>query len=294
MNVLHFHANEKKLRLNLYLNENVPQIIHGDKLRLNQILYNLVVNAIKTTETGNINLTIENLNESREFVQLKFMIEDTSNGIPSDKIDAIFETFALIREKGIMREGIDVGLPIAKNLIEQQGGKINVISEIGKGSTFYFDLLFEIGEEAFSESLKAKANATLNKGPIKLLLVEDHLMNQVVAIKTLEKNWGNIEIILANDGQEAIQLLEKIDVDIILMDIQMPKMNGYETTSYIRRKLAPKKASLPIIAMTAHAHVAQGEKYKEYGMDDCIIKPFEPKELFRKITEHTFNHKILA
>ena len=268
--------------------------MNGDKVRLNQILYNIVLNGIKFTENGGVNILVENQNQSNDFVQLKFTISDTGIGIPSDKIDAIFETFTLIREQGMTQDGKGLGLPIAKTLVEQQGGKIGVHSVMGQGSQFHFDLLFEVGEEVFPEPIQAKSAATLDKGAIRVLLVEDHKMNQLVAVKTLEKHWSNIEIFIANDGKEAVTLLQHTTVDIILMDIQMPNMNGYETTAYIRHKMPPKIAEIPILAMTAHAHVAKNERFREHGMDDCIIKPFEPKELFRKITEYTFKYKVLA
>ncbi len=296
LNVIQFKAGEKNLQLLLQIKEGVPRIVHGDKQRLNQILYNLALNGIKFTESGGITIDIENLNESNDFVQLKFTVKDTGIGIPSDKIDAIFETFTLIREQGIEQEGKGLGLPIAKNLVEQQGGKIGVKSEVGKGSEFFFDLLFEIGEEVFPEPIQAKSAATLDKGAIRVLLVEDHKMNQLVAIKSLEKYWSTsaIEITVANDGREAINILAKNDFDIILMDIQMPNMNGYEATAHIRHKMPPKKAEIPILAMTAHAHVAKNEKFRDHGMDDCILKPFEPKELFEKITEYTFKYRVLT
>jgi len=296
LNVIQFKAGEKNLQLLLRIKDGVPRIVHGDKLRLNQILYNLALNGIKFTEKGGITIDIENLNESNDFVHLKFTIKDTGIGIPLDKIDAIFETFTLIREQGIEQEGKGLGLPIAKNLVEQQGGKIGVNSEVGKGSEFYFDLLFEIGEEVFPEPIQAKSAATLDGGAIRVLLVEDHKMNQLVAVKSLEKYWSNtsIEITVANDGREAINILTAKDFDIILMDIQMPNMNGYEATAHIRHKMPPKKAEIPILAMTAHAHVAKNEKFRDHGMDDCILKPFEPKELFKKITEYTFKYRVLA
>ena len=294
LNVIQYKAGEKNLQLLLQIKEGVPRIVQGDKQRLNQILYNLVLNGIKFTEKGGITIDIENLNESNDFVQLKFTIKDTGIGIPSDKIDAIFETFTLIREQGIEQEGIGLGLPIAKNLVEQQGGKIGVISEFGQGSEFYFDLLFEIGEQVFPEPIQAKSAATLDKGAIRVLLVEDHKMNQLVAVKSLERHWSAIEVTVANDGREAVKILAEKDFDIILMDIQMPNMNGYEATAHIRHKMPPKKAEIPILAMTAHAHVAKNEKFRDYGMDDCILKPFEPKDLFQKITEYTFKYKVLS
>ena len=294
MNLIQYKAGAKKLSLSLEMAASVPRIVNGDKVRLNQILYNLALNAIKYTREGSVKVYVENLNQSNDFVQLNFVVSDTGVGIPSDKIDAIFETFTLIREKGKIQEGTGLGLPIAKNLVEQQGGKIGVSSKLGKGSKFYFDLLFEIGEEKFSEHNFAESTAISDEQELKVLLVEDHKMNQLVAIKTLEKYWKNIEILVANDGKECIAILAENEVDIILMDIKMPNMNGYDATAYIRHKMPPKKAEIPILAMTAHAHVAKNEKFRDYGMDDCIIKPFEPKDLFNKITEYTFKYKELV
>ena len=123
---------------------------------------------------------------------------------------------------------------------------------------------------------------------INLLLVEDHKMNQLVACKTLEKQWKSIKITIANNGQEAIDILkEKKDFDIILMDIQMPILDGYETTQYIRNEMPSEIAKIPILAMTAHAHIAKDDKFKEYGMDDYVLKPFEPKQLFEKIAHYS-------
>ena len=294
MNLIQYKAGAKKVSLSLEMAASVPRIVNGDKVRLKQILYNLALNAIKYTREGSVKVYVENLNQSNDFVQLNFVVSDTGVGIPSDKIDAIFETFTLIREKGKIQEGTGLGLPIAKNLVEQQGGKIGVSSKLGKGSKFYFDLLFEIGEEKFSEHNFAESTAISDEQELKVLLVEDHKMNQLVAIKTLEKYWKNIEILVANDGKECIAILAENEVDIILMDIKMPNMNGYDATAYIRHKMPPKKAEIPILAMTAHAHVAKNEKFRDYGMDDCIIKPFEPKDLFNKITEYTFKYKELV
>jgi CheY-like chemotaxis protein len=120
-------------------------------------------------------------------------------------------------------------------------------------------------------------------------LVEDHKLNQIVARKTLEKEFSNVVVTIADNGQIAVDKLRENDYDLILMDIQMPVMDGYEATKYIREKMSPEKANITIFAMTAHAHMAQDEKFKEYGMDDCVLKPFEPKQLFAKIAYYINN-----
>ena len=119
-----------------------------------------------------------------------------------------------------------------------------------------------------------------------LLLVEDHKMNQLVARKTLERKWENIQLTIAENGQEAVDLLRSRNFDLVLMDIQMPVMDGYEATKCIREEFPPHKANMPILAMTAHAHISKDEKFKEYGMDDYVLKPFEPEDLFRKIAKY--------
>lgn len=291
VNVMQYKINEKDLSFKLEIEPSVPKIIIGDKLRLNQILYNLVGNAVKFTDSGYVRVRVLNLSETEANVHLKFEVEDSGIGIPSDKLEAIFETFTRIRQKDRLYEGTGLGLSIAKNLVLQQGGKIGATSEIGEGATFYFDLIFEKGDAKNIEDNKDNGQNDQDAFDpdlsLRLLLVEDHKMNQLVARKTLERQWENIDITIANHGKEAVDILEKETFDIILMDIQMPIMDGYETTVHIRNEMRPEVAKIPILAMTAHAHISKDEKFKEYGMDDYVLKPFEPKQLFQKITQYT-------
>ncbi len=289
VNVMQYKINEKDLSFELEVDPEVPKVLVGDKLRLNQILYNLVGNAVKFTDEGFVKVRVSKLSQEGKAMKLRFEVEDSGIGIPSDKVDAVFESFTRIRTKERLFEGTGLGLSIAKNLVTQQDGNIGLTSELGKGSIFYFELLFEPGEasriqDGIAESTPANIKEDLE---INLLLVEDHKMNQLVARKTLERQWEKIKITIANNGKEAVDILENQTFDIILMDIQMPIMDGYETTQYIRKNMPEEVAKIPILAMTAHAHISKDEKFKEYGMDDFVLKPFEPNQLFEKITKYT-------
>ena len=296
MNVMRYKVKEKALKFELVKTDDVPSYIKGDKLRLNQVLYNLVGNAIKFTDHGQVRIYVETLSESSNSVMIKFTVEDSGIGIPEDKVEAIFESFTRVRTKERIYEGTGLGLSIAKNLVEQQGGKIGVESILGEGSKFFFDMIFEIGDEIAANSQEDKEEQIeLNeKRALKLLLVEDHKMNQLVARKTLQKQWADIDITIADNGQIAIEKLKNDRFDIILMDISMPIMDGYEATQYIRNHMPPEVANMPILAMTAHAHVSKDGKYLEYGMDDFVLKPFDPQQLFQKIVKYVNKNNITS
>ncbi len=287
-NVMQYKAQEKDIYLQINIAPDVPRFVSGDKLRLNQVLYNLVGNAIKFTDHGHVKIFIEKLYDIGASVQLKFSVEDTGIGISEDKIEAIFETFTRILRKDRVYEGTGLGLSISKNLVEQQGGKIGATSVEGQGSKFFFDFIFEMadGLNAVGKLPQEPIFELPAAAKFRLLLVEDHKMNQLVARKTLERKWANIDLTIADDGQVAVNLLKENTYDIVLMDIQMPVMDGYEATKIIRETFPPDRANMIILAMTAHAHVAKDGKYKEYGMDDFVLKPFEPDDLFQKISKY--------
>lgn len=283
LSVMQYKVFEKDLDFQLDINPLIPKYLVGDKLRLNQILYNLVGNAIKFTDNGLIRIEVLELNNSNGSWHIQFMVQDSGIGIPGDKIGVIFETFTRIRSKERIYEGTGLGLSIAKNLVEYQGGKIWVESTVGEGSKFYFDLIFEEGmapdgEQPELESLDPET-------AFNLLLVEDHAINRVVATQTLKKQFPNINMVVAVNGQEGVKQVMENDFDIILMDIQMPLMDGYEATQAIR-KMDSEKSKIPVLAMTAHANIKENERYKDYGMDDFVLKPFEPEQLFHKISTY--------
>ena len=283
--VLKYKAEEKKIDFQLVIRQDVPKFLKGDVLRLNQILFNLVGNAIKFTDHGFVRLGVEVLEKQVGRFHLGFVVEDSGIGIAKEYLESIFESFTQLWQKGRIYEGTGLGLPIAKFLVEAQGGQIGVRSEPGKGSTFFFDLWLDEGapnvliEPITIERIPPEAS-------FDLLLVEDHKMNQLVAKKTLEKKWKNINVFLAENGEEAIQLLKRQKVDIILMDIQMPVRDGLSATEYIRKYMPPGIASIPILAMTAHTDKTREHILKEYGLDDYVLKPFEPEQLFQKIQRY--------
>ncbi len=292
INVMQYKANEKDIFLELNLPENIPSILKGDKLRVNQVFFNLVGNAVKFTDSGHVKIIVEKLGAFEGGVHLKFIVEDTGIGIPKDKLDSVFESFSRVRSKDRIFEGTGLGLAIAKNLIELQGGKIGATSEVGIGSKFFFDMIFEIAENQSEINLHVNEMEVPDDLAFNLLLVEDHKMNQLVASKTLKKKWKNIEITIADNGKIAIDTLKEKQFDIILMDLQMPIMDGYQTTQYIRNQMPKEVAALPILAMTAHAHISKDEKYKEYGMNDFVLKPFKPEQLFSKIFTYLQKHEV--
>ncbi len=292
VNVMQYKAKEKDLFLALEIAEDIPKMLMGDKLRINQIFFNLVGNAVKFTDEGYVKIIVEKISAFEGGVHLKFVVEDTGIGIPKEKLETIFESFSRVRSKERIFEGTGLGLSIAKSLVEQQGGKIGVDSKFGEGSKFFFDMIFEVSESQ-EDLVPDAAKKICPDMAFDLLLVEDHKMNQLVARKTLQKKWQNINITIAENGNEAIEWLNKKTFDIILMDMQMPIMDGMETTKYIRTEMPPQIAQMPILAMTAHAHISQDGKYKELGMDDFVLKPFEPEQLFQKIATHLKKEKTV-
>lgn len=291
--VMKHKALEKGLSLSREIGPDVPDVLSGDALRLKQVLYNLVGNALKFTGRGFVKAIISMLEEREDQVHLQFEVVDSGIGIESRQLGSIFEAFSRAPQPGRLYEGSGLGLPIAKSLIEAQGGAIEVKSTPGKGSCFSFRLWLKKGEP---EQYPAAANRedTLPLPPeasFRLLLVEDHKLNQAVARKTLEKKWKNIEVFLAENGEEAIQMLRQQPVDIVLMDLQMPVRDGYSATKYIREQFPHPLSAVPILAMTAHAYISQDETFREHGLDDYVLKPFEPEQLFQKI-EYYLAHSL--
>ena len=275
-------AKEKGLTISSKIDTLIPDTLNGDATRLTQILVNLIGNAIKFTHQGNINIEIYNKQQTESEVVIGFKVSDTGIGIDKEKLIEVFERFnqgedSTTRNYG----GTGLGLSIVKSLIELQNGDIEVISEPGKGTTFHFYIPYTIAKEQLSVVPKVDTDYFKDKTntPLKVLIVDDNAINQSL-MKHLLSQW-NIDFETANNGLEAVEFLKNNDCDLVLMDIQMPQMDGYVATQTIREEL---KLNTPIIAMTAHALAGERERCMSRGMNEYISKPIKEEELFKLIS----------
>ncbi|WP_031527399.1 hybrid sensor histidine kinase/response regulator [Dyadobacter crusticola] len=277
--ILKVIAEEKGLKLEVTVDDDVsPQLI-GDPIRLHQILLNLAGNAVKFTENGSVSIRVSVVSKDRENEELLFEVTDTGIGIAQDKLAFIFETFTRIDDDlNTKQSGTGLGLFIAKKLVEEQGGTMQVNSALGKGTTFSFNLSFEICNPG--ERVEDEYNEKVFSG-VNVLLVEDNLFNQVVAEETLKKIIQNVRVTIADNGEIALKKLDEGSFDIILMDVKMPVMDGYKATQAIRMR--EKDKNIPILAFTSNANPAEAQKCRNAGMDDYITKPIEAKKLRYKI-----------
>lgn len=269
---------EKNLKLIKQYDEKIPEVLLGDPVRLHQIILNLMSNAVKFTKEGTITVAVNLLKEDETEVLVEFVVTDTGIGIGEDRMDTIFENFQqATSETSRLFGGTGLGLAIVKQLVEAQGGNIHVKSRIEEGSDFCFSLSFnKTNEAAEAEPVSVFANTPLRS--VKVLVVEDIALNQLL-MRTLLDDFG-FECDIAGNGKLAIEKLQHKVYDIILMDLQMPELNGFEATEYIRKTL---KLNIPIIALTADVTTADLAKCKSVGMDDYISKPVDERLLQSKI-----------
>ncbi|OFY87764.1 MAG: hypothetical protein A3F72_02680 [Bacteroidetes bacterium RIFCSPLOWO2_12_FULL_35_15] len=284
---LHFTASKKSLVLTYSISNEIPKVIIGDTTRLRQILLNLASNSIKFTEKGSVKIDIQLNDQKDDFYTIQFKVTDTGVGISNDKLSGIFDSFTQASSETTRKYGgTGLGLTIAKQLIELQGGTISVNSEINNGSCFYFTLTFKKSNlQNIEVKTEDKSSSYSELQDLKILLAEDNIMNQMLA-KKIFKKW-KCKLDIADNGRIAVDKLSKADYDIILMDMQMPEMDGYEATKYIRNNMSLPKSKTAIIAMTAHALVGEAEKCITLGMDDYISKPFNQRTLYEKIKQLT-------
>lgn len=276
-NVFRPIASKKGIELAFNYDTNLPEVVRLDKARVNQILTNLIGNAIKFTEKGEVSLKISQVRKENGMVDVLFEIKDTGIGVSSGLKDRIFKSFqqantSITRKYG----GTGLGLSITKQLVELMGSSIELNSKQGKGSTFYFTLSLKIGNKVLE---KLQENEAFDLSGYKVLLVEDNQMNVLIAKRLLDK-WG-MDVGLAENGIVAIEKVENGEYDLVLMDLQMPEMDGYEATRILRKK----GYKLPIIALTASAMFEKSAKLKEAGLDGLVTKPFNPKDLYRAISK---------
>lgn len=279
-------AEKKGLEFQHAIDDNIPTMVKGDPYRLKQVINNLLNNAIKFTDFGRVDLDVKLLARRENLVELQFRVSDTGIGIKSEDISHLFESFSQVDSSYTRKYGgTGLGLTISKELIEKMKGSIWVESREGQGSTFYFTVKFTEGNTLVDQQRKINAIKESEKS-FKILLVEDDRVNQMVMARML-KEAGH-KIYLAANGLEALDIFNKKEIDIILMDIQMPEMDGLETTKRIRKIEASRGVHTPIIAITAYALQGDREKFLSTGMDDYISKPIQMEsflETVEKIVE---------
>jgi PAS domain S-box-containing protein len=285
---LHYMAKSKGLGLKLLTNDTLRSFYVGDQLRLSQILINLINNAIKFTKEGMVNILVEAEDNKDGSHQITFQVKDTGIGISQEAQKKIFEDFtqasnATSRKYG----GTGLGLSICRELVALYGAELKVNSEEGKGSTFYFTLKMDLADtENFAD--EEILDSELDWSGIKILVAEDNKVNQFVAVNFIE-GWG-AKALVAENGKIAVDLTkENDDIDIILMDMQMPEMNGVEASLHIRNKL---KKTLPIIALTANAIKGDDEKCLQAGMNSYLSKPFKEEDLKSEIRKFIIQDKM--
>ncbi len=272
-------AGAKGLALHTGLAENVPSYVEGDPTRLRQVLLNLTGNAVKFTENGRIDVKVETVSAESGHVVLRITVQDTGIGVPEEKKELIFNAFSQVDGSTTRRfGGTGLGLSISNRLVHLMGGRIDVESTPGVGSSFRVEFPTRVSIDAESDVVESSVDKrTLSPRRLVILVAEDSRINRVVAERILTK-LGH-ETVLAVNGREALSAHKKRLFDAILMDVQMPDMDGFEATERIRQVEAARPHRTPIIALTAHAMAGDRERCLEAGMDDYVSKPFSSRDL---------------
>ncbi len=285
LKLMKLRADEKGIFLDLKIEPNVPIHIIGDPTRVEQILLNLIGNAVKFTNKGSVQVTLKQLNETDDTSEIYFEVRDTGIGIVSNKINTVFGAFSQAKsDTSRIYGGTGLGLTIVKKLVGLLNGSIKVESKFGEGSVFKITL--PLKKDLVNANTAEVEPEFLMNEPLELsiLLVEDNKTNQLLAKTRLER-W-KCKVDIANNGIEGVKKVQKNMYDLILMDIQMPVMDGYEASKIIKNDISKKAAQIPIIAMTAYATNADISRAKSSGMDDYIFKPFKPKELYNILEKY--------
>lgn len=274
---------EKGLSLELNQQEEISKYLIGDSVRLNQILLNLLSNALKFTQEGGITLSVDLMKKQDKTLFLQFKVKDTGIGIKKEKQETIFDSFTQAEGDTTRKYGgTGLGLTIVKMLVQLMNGNVSLESEPGVGTTFIVDLPFNLDESDRQKEEEEEKGVEKNLGELEVLLAEDNEMNQILAKRVIASFGFKLDV--AENGAKALERFKEKDYDIILMDIMMPEMDGLEATRRIREDFPEGKKDIPILAMTAFVFSEEEDyKYLESGMNDYILKPFHPDKLYQKI-----------
>lgn len=277
-----YSIEEKGLESKIHYDSDLPEIMTGDSMRIAQVLNNLLSNAIKFTRQGTISILAENRGIEEGMVKVYLEVQDSGIGISQKELDKIFQRFTQAKSS-TSREygGSGLGLSIVKGLLELMDSEIHVESSTDNGSKFYFELLLPVAEQSTKTASVYQPNLDrLSISNINILLVEDNKVNQLVAEKFLNK-WG-VDVTIAENGQEAVDIVKQEEFSLILMDLQMPIMDGYEATQEIRKM----GIETPILALTASVRIGQKNRAMSVGMNDFLVKPLTPSDLYSKLARY--------
>ena len=282
INLFKFQAQQKQIDLSLSIHDEVPRYVWADSLRLKQVLVNLINNALKFTSFGQINLDLKVVQVRNQFHTIQFSVKDTGIGIKPKNQQKIFQSF--VQEDATTSRqfgGTGLGLTISNQLLGLMKSELHLKSQQGEGSDFYFSITFEkinsLKMKPDEKTIEVEIQQELNGDNLSVLIVEDNSVNRFLAVTLIKRIVPNAKIIEAKNGEEAIATINNQCFDIILMDIQMPIMNGYEAATEIRK--IPKYQNVPIIALTAGILNGEREKCLEFGMNDYLSKPILAKDL---------------
>ncbi|MCS5489306.1 PAS domain S-box protein [Algoriphagus limi] len=290
-----FQAHDKGLKISCEIDESIPQWILTDPVRMGQVINNLVSNAIKFTEKGYVKIGLQEMGKDSEGrIRIQFRFEDSGIGIPEEKSQRIFEAFTQAASDTTRKYGgTGLGLAIVKRLVELFEGEINYYPNPNGGSIFEFEVPFEIDKKHLDEEQEINTTASRSLAGYSVLVAEDNAVNQVLIKKFLQK-WNVGQLELAEDGKDAIEKFEADSFDILLVDLQMPYLDGFEVAKKIRQHSNTKKASIPILALTASSYEEVKNELLEAGIDDYIPKPFSPEVLYEKLSKYLRSRSFLS
>jgi PAS domain S-box-containing protein len=287
--ILHSHsfqASEKLIKVESNIDPNLPHQVLGDPIRLGQIINNLISNAIKFTDQGYVKIELKEVEREDGYSLIEFIIEDTGIGIPSDKVDTIFEAFTQASTSTTRKYGgTGLGLAIVKRLVTLFGGEISVSSILGIGSKFKFSIKLKTGGSFDKESQDATEKVAKSLLNASVLVAEDNYVNQILIQKFLKK-WNVGNLVIASDGEEALKEFEMGDFNLVLLDLQMPVLDGFMVAKAIRSHIDSDKRKVPILALTATSLHEVKKEMLETGFNDFIPKPFIPEVLYEKLIKH--------
>jgi PAS domain S-box-containing protein len=274
-----YSAKDKPIVFRTVINKNVPQMVFGDSLKLSQVLKNLLSNAFKFTDRGFITLSVEALNKNKNEASIRFAVRDSGIGILKHKQEEIFKSFVQANSStSRLYGGTGLGLSISRELLLLQNSEMHIESQKGTGSRFYFDITYQLKNDQIQTSTLKRHKIEIVPINLKVLVAEDNNLNILVLRKLFER-W-QVDYTITMNGEELLKAHEENDYDLILMDLQMPILDGYETAKKIRKLDDSTKSKIPIIALTAFAQAEIRDKTKRYKMDGYMSKPFAPSELY--------------